>query len=189
MGLDPNPLGVYERLIVGTNPERLALDTREACRPRGNIYTVIEARRMLEQMPSQASPRLTESSPRGQLPRGCRARCHDMRAARFNEMSRAGSGSELASSAAQALRAMAKASVELVMQAPELASGGSAAGGSAAGGSAASGSDARDLRAMDLGPMVLSPMYLSPMIPARSFSAREGACEHALATAQCRPPS
>lgn len=147
MGLDPNPLGVYERLIVGTNPERLALDTREACRPRGNIYTVIEARRMLEQMPSKASPRLTESSRRGHLPRGCRARCHDMRA-RFNGTSWAGSRSELASSAAHTLRAMAQASVELVMPAPELASGASAA----------SGSGARELRTLNLTTMHWSPI-------------------------------
>ena len=40
--MDPNPLGVYERLIVGTNPEQLALDRRDTCHARGNIYTVVD---------------------------------------------------------------------------------------------------------------------------------------------------
>ena len=150
MGLDPNPLGVYERLIVGTNPERLALDTREPCRPWGNIYTVIEAGRMLEQMPSNASPCLTESYPRGHLPRACRARCHDMRNARFTRMGSAGSRSKL-SSAARALRAMASASVELVLPARELAAGGGSTRGR-------SGSAASDSGAGDWGPVDLSSM-------------------------------
>ena len=53
-GVAPQSLGGVRRLIVGPNPERLALDRRDACQIRGYIYPVIGTARMLERMPSSA---------------------------------------------------------------------------------------------------------------------------------------
>lgn len=120
MGLDPNPLGVYERLIVGTNPEQLALDRRDTCRARGNIHPVIAAPLERERMPSEDGRidghgkrvrRVTGVSQGAGVPsigvarRSCSARYYDMRSARFTVFASAGFGRALLCSTARQMPA------------------------------------------------------------------------------------